>query len=101
VLNNFLFDRPCYGHPDRVDKLYRHFTNGLPLNTMGGPKKIIIIGAGISGLMAGQMLKDVGHEVVILEASNRVGGRIQTYRLVTNANVPLPHLNCYTIYPEI
>ena len=43
-------------------------------------KKVIIVGAGISGLTAGYLLKKAGHKVVILEASNRAGGRIQTYR---------------------
>ncbi|CAM4563689.1 unnamed protein product [Lepidochelys kempii] len=43
-------------------------------------KKVVIVGAGISGLTAAQLLKDAGCEVLILEASNRVGGRILTYR---------------------
>ncbi|CAM2095164.1 unnamed protein product [Caretta caretta] len=43
-------------------------------------KKVVIVGAGISGLTAAQLLKDAGCEVLILEASNRVGGRIFTYR---------------------
>uniref|UniRef100_A0A8C3HQ79 Amine oxidase domain-containing protein n=1 Tax=Chrysemys picta bellii TaxID=8478 RepID=A0A8C3HQ79_CHRPI len=43
-------------------------------------KKVVIVGAGISGLTAAKLLKDAGCEVLILEASNRVGGRILTYR---------------------
>lgn len=38
--------------------------------------QIIIIGAGISGLFAGKKLHEQGFEVKILEAKNRIGGRI-------------------------
>lgn len=43
-------------------------------------KKILIIGAGISGLAAGYELTQLGHDVTILEARMRPGGRVRTLR---------------------
>jgi monoamine oxidase len=46
----------------------------------GKPKKVIIVGAGLTGLAAGYELIQAGHDVQILEAQHRVGGRIYTLR---------------------
>ncbi len=40
-------------------------------------QKIVIVGAGISGIYAAHLLAERGAEVVILEASDRFGGRIK------------------------
>jgi monoamine oxidase len=44
------------------------------------PRKVLILGAGISGLTAAYELNKKGYEVKILEASFRAGGRNMTVR---------------------
>jgi len=46
----------------------------------GKPQKVVIVGAGLAGLSAGFELKRAGHNPVILEAQQRVGGRVYTLR---------------------
>lgn len=46
--------------------------------------KIIILGAGLSGLMSAYLLRRHHFEVVVLEARDRVGGRIFTKHIPTN-----------------
>lgn len=46
----------------------------------GPAKKIAILGAGIAGLVGGYELSQLGHDVIILEARMRPGGRVQTLR---------------------
>ncbi|HMB91298.1 MAG TPA: NAD(P)/FAD-dependent oxidoreductase, partial [Rhodothermales bacterium] len=43
-------------------------------------KKITILGAGMAGLAAAYELKNLGHDVQVFEASDRVGGRVWTKR---------------------
>ncbi len=43
-------------------------------------KKVIVIGTGISGLAAANELKNQGIDVVVLEAQDRIGGRLRTDR---------------------
>ena len=41
---------------------------------------MLIIGGGLAGLVAAFELKRQGHDVLVLEAQDRVGGRIYTLR---------------------
>ena len=41
-------------------------------------ERVIIIGAGVSGLAAANVLKQTSAEVIILEATDYIGGRIKT-----------------------
>ncbi len=43
-------------------------------------KTVLVIGAGISGLAAAKKLKEKGFNVVVLEAQDKVGGRLKTNR---------------------
>ncbi|XP_017081296.1 possible lysine-specific histone demethylase 1 [Drosophila eugracilis] len=49
----------------------------LPTKKLG---KVIVIGAGISGLAVAHQLQQFGMDVIVLEARDRVGGRIATFR---------------------
>jgi monoamine oxidase len=44
------------------------------------PKRVIVVGAGLAGLCAAYELGALGHDVTVLEAQTRPGGRVQTLR---------------------
>ncbi|WP_161568370.1 flavin monoamine oxidase family protein [Anaerobacillus alkaliphilus] len=52
--------------------------NGLKKNS--APKKVVIIGAGMAGLVSASLLKQAGHHVTVIEADSRIGGRVFTVR---------------------
>jgi monoamine oxidase len=54
----------------------------LSAPVVADPEKtqVIIVGAGIAGLAAAKDLQDSGYSVIVLEANNRIGGRIYTDR---------------------
>ena len=44
------------------------------------PKRVIVAGGGIAGLCCGYELMKRGHDVTVLEAANRTGGHVRTFR---------------------
>ena len=83
--------RPCVGMGYCLDRLYE---NGDALcahnaatgreqtmphlvpKTSGSAKKIVVIGAGPSGLEAARVCAERGHKVVLFEANDRAGGQL-------------------------
>lgn len=55
----------------------------------GRRKRVIVIGAGVAGLAAAKTLAGRGHDVVVLEARPRIGGRIATSSLWADTPVDL------------
>jgi monoamine oxidase len=62
---------------DRINTL-EILKSGLPPTDLPA-RHIIVIGAGMAGLTAALLLQEAGHKVTILEAQNRLGGRVYTY----------------------
>ncbi|QOI99018.1 MAG: FAD-dependent oxidoreductase [Phycisphaeraceae bacterium] len=52
-----------------------------------GSKRVIVIGAGFSGLICAHELRAVGYDVLVLEARGRVGGRVVSYTDVAPGRV--------------
>lgn len=54
----------------------------MSVQRISGPtERIVIIGAGLSGLIAGLYLRAAGHRVTIIERTGRPGGLVRTERL--------------------
>ncbi|XP_075399355.1 L-amino-acid oxidase-like [Tenrec ecaudatus] len=68
----------CFEDP-QYEELVRLARDGLGQTVER--KRIVVIGAGMAGLTAAKTLQDAGHQVTVLEASGRVGGRIETHRI--------------------
>lgn len=44
------------------------------------PKRVVVVGAGMAGLVAAYELRRAGHDVLTFEARARIGGRVRTIR---------------------
>ncbi|XP_049848216.1 uncharacterized protein LOC126313304 [Schistocerca gregaria] len=61
-----------FSNSEMKTAMFRH------LDHMKNSKKILILGAGAAGLAAGNQLHQFGYQVQVLEARNRLGGRVHT-----------------------
>src|SRR5919197_5465529 len=65
--------------PPTPPELLRTASAGLDARC-GERKNVIVIGVGMAGLVSAFELARQGHEPLVLEAQNRVGGRVYTLR---------------------
>lgn len=56
------------------------FPTTIRLGRAGTPRRVIVLGAGLAGLVAAYELQAAGHDVTVIEASARPGGRVRTLR---------------------
>src|SRR5688572_28880357 len=64
------------------------YGQAMPQGRGGGGKRVVVIGAGFAGLACAHELKAAGYDVTVLEARNRVGGRVLSFSdLVPGKNV--------------
>jgi len=86
VAEGTLDTQQCYR--DKRDHLPSHMRKVVqnPTDYILGPKskmkskqlKVVIVGAGMSGLLSAYLLRKAGHEVALIEGSDRIGGRVYT-----------------------
>ncbi len=53
-------------------------SGSVPVHAAGAGRKVLVVGAGFAGLAAAHELASAGCEVLVLEARDRVGGRVHT-----------------------
>ncbi len=63
--------------PECLDVLDRGLTPRAPA---GRGARVVVVGAGMAGLVAATELLRAGHDPIVLEAQQRVGGRVLTLR---------------------
>uniref|UniRef100_A0A8R1TPQ1 SWIRM domain-containing protein n=1 Tax=Onchocerca volvulus TaxID=6282 RepID=A0A8R1TPQ1_ONCVO len=74
-----LFARRIYEFLQRFGYINVGIFNRLSTPPKTLPRRVIVIGAGIAGIIATRQLKSFGLDVILLEARSRIGGRISTY----------------------
>ncbi len=66
--------------PFSFERLYRHPGSLSRYDQGGTRKRIAMIGGGIAGLVSAYELSQLNHQVTVLEADSRLGGRIIALR---------------------
>lgn len=80
LLKPLLMDIAKQGLNFAFQKWIQKIERPQPHSKTQKPKKVIVVGAGMAGLVAAYELAQVGHDVTVLESLTRVGGRVYTLR---------------------
>lgn len=75
----------CSNNPDTADNISR--------SPVTGQSDVIVLGAGVSGLRTARLLEEQGLSVTVIEARDRVGGRVMT--LVDQPGYPEMGFNAF------
>ncbi len=78
-----------YPKPDAISQtenyrvagaLSSRFTSDLKVSGEGQKKKVAIVGGGLSGLACAKYLAEAGHEPIVLEARDVLGGKVSAWQ---------------------
>jgi monoamine oxidase len=60
-------------------------------------ESVVVIGAGVAGLVAARKLERLGHQVTVLERRQRIGGRLYTHAFTSHEDGPAVELGAMRI----
>ena len=69
---------PADSMPHRPSEQVPGVHRGTTVGTMVEPAEVVVVGAGLAGLACARRLSAAGIDVTVLEAADRVGGRVRT-----------------------
>jgi monoamine oxidase len=80
LLKNAALSLPALAAFPRLGLAAETQASGPPPGRAANPRKVVVVGAGLAGLAAAYELTKRGHDVTVLEAQSRPGGRVHTLR---------------------
>merc|ERR1711865_1093567 len=83
TLNMVDYPKPNVENTDnyrQFNELSKSFKNTLKIDESSQKKKVAIIGGGLSGLACAKYLADAGHEPIVYEARNLLGGKVAAWQ---------------------